>query len=352
MDKLSRCGGYNFQPLVKMIAESKKSIHIDGRAGVGKSSLIRDLQKEFTKMQIAFTSLAPTNKACRIINGKTIHKFIGCNSRTTLLDTKTKVIFIDEISMVAEKFYKFFIVLKALRPDIIFIISGDFEQLLPVNDRVGECDYKASPALHELCDGRRLCLTKCRRANSDLFDLCDPANIPNIQKSQFGSAFASRHICFTNKKRMEVNEKMMNTFIKNFQDVQRAKKQKLGVVIEIEKSSCDANSQNLKLMKGMPIIAKKTCDNDDYSFANNETFKIENVNSEAITIINDEAETQEIPTLEFANLFYIAFCITTHKSQGESYDFPYTIHQWSQFSDRMKYVALTRSTDIKFINIL
>jgi len=209
----------NFEPLVKLIVESKKSFHIDGRAGVGKSKLIKDLQKEFTKMQIPFTSLAPTNKACRIINGKTIHKFIGCNSRTTLLGINTKVIFIDEISMVAEKFYKFFIVLKILRPDIIFIISGDFEQLLPVNDRVGECDYKASPALHELCDGRRLCLTKCRRANSDLFDLCDPANISKIQKSQFGSAFASRHICFTNKKRIEVNEKMMTSFIQNVQDV-------------------------------------------------------------------------------------------------------------------------------------
>jgi len=342
----------NFEPLVKMIIESKKSIHIDGRAGVGKSSLIKNLQTELTKMNIKFTSLAPTNKACRIINGKTIHKFIGCHSRTSLVSMDCNVIFIDEISMVPEKFYKFFIILKTLRPDIIFIISGDFEQLLPVNDRVGECDYKASPALHELCDGRRLCLTKCRRANSDLFNLCDPQNISKIQKSQFGSAFASRHICFTNKKRMEVNEKMMNTFIKNFHDVQRAKKQKLGVVLEIEKSSCDANSQNLKLMKGMPIIAKKTCDSDDYSFANNETFKIENVNSETITIMNDDAETQEIPTLEFVNLFYIAFCITTHKSQGESYDFPYTIHQWSQFSDRMKYVALTRSTDIKFINIL
>ena len=342
----------NFEPLVKLVVESKQSIHIDGRAGVGKSNLIRNLQKELTEKNISFTSLAPTNKACRIINGKTIHKFIGSHTRTSLLSMNCKYIFIDEISMVPEKFYKFFIVLKTLRPDIIFIISGDFEQLLPVNDRIGECDYKASPALHELCDGRRLCLNKCRRANSDLFDLCDPANISKIQKSQFGTAFASRHICFTNKKRMEVNEKMMNTFIKNFQDVQRAKKQKLGEVIEIARSSCDANSQDLKLMKGMPIIAKKTCDSDKYSFANNETFTIEKVNSEIITIINDEAETQDIPVEEFIHLFYIAFCITTHKSQGESYNFPYTIHQWSQFSDRMKYVALTRSTDIKFINIL
>ena len=116
----------NFGPLVKMIVESKKSIHIDGRAGVGKSSLIKNLQTELTKMNIKFTSLAPTNKACRIINGKTIHKFIGCHSRNSLLSMNCDVIFIDEISMVPEKFYNFFIILKTLRPDIIFIISGDF----------------------------------------------------------------------------------------------------------------------------------------------------------------------------------------------------------------------------------
>ena len=38
--------------------------------------------------------------------------------------------------MMSEMFYKFFIVLKRMLPDIKFIIAGDFAQLLPVKDRV------------------------------------------------------------------------------------------------------------------------------------------------------------------------------------------------------------------------
>jgi hypothetical protein len=83
--------------------------------------------------------------------------------------------------MVPEVFYKCFITLKRVRPNLKFIIAGDFEQLLPVNDRV-RCDYKNSPALHKLCDGRRLQLTKCRRSDDTLFKLIHPKNIKNLTK--------------------------------------------------------------------------------------------------------------------------------------------------------------------------
>ena len=59
----------DFQMLVELIMDSKKSFHIDGRAGCGKTTLIKMLQAEMYK------SLAPTNKACRLIDGETIHRF-------------------------------------------------------------------------------------------------------------------------------------------------------------------------------------------------------------------------------------------------------------------------------------
>ena len=52
------------------------SIHIDGRAGTGKSTLIKQLQAEMAKRDIKHVSLAPTNKACRIINAITLHRFV------------------------------------------------------------------------------------------------------------------------------------------------------------------------------------------------------------------------------------------------------------------------------------
>jgi len=47
--------------------------------------------------------------------------------------------------------------------DLKFIIAGDSRQIDPVNDRV-RFDYLSSRTLHELCDGNRLLLTKCRRS--------------------------------------------------------------------------------------------------------------------------------------------------------------------------------------------
>ena len=87
-------------------------------------------------------------------------------------------------------------------PSIKFIIAGDFEQLLPVKDRLGDRSFKGSCALHELCDGQKLHLTKCRRANKELFDLVKPDNIRNVSKTDFGSKFTDRRCTVTNKRRI------------------------------------------------------------------------------------------------------------------------------------------------------
>ena len=53
-------------------------------------------------------------------------------------------------------------------------------------------------------------------------------------------------------------------------------------------------------------------------------------------------------------VFYVAFCITIHKSQGSTFDHPYTIHDWGHpsFDNRLKYVALSRTTKLENINVL
>ena len=68
-------------------------------------------------------------------------------------------------------FYKFFILIKRLFPLIKFITAGDDNQLPPVNDN-WTGDYENSPAMFSLCDGNRIKLMKCRRADTELFDLC------------------------------------------------------------------------------------------------------------------------------------------------------------------------------------
>jgi len=53
-------------------------------------------------------------------------------------------------------------------------------------------------------------------------------------------------------------------------------------------------------------------------------------------------------------LFYVAYAITIYKSQGSTFDYPYTIHEYGHpmFDDRLKYVSLSRATSIEHINII
>ena len=93
----------DFKPLVNQTLDSKSSINIDGRAGTGKSTFI-NLYTEMNNRTFENTSLAPTNNACRVINGITIHRFIASFNMKSLMNNKCEYFFIDEISMVHEMY--------------------------------------------------------------------------------------------------------------------------------------------------------------------------------------------------------------------------------------------------------
>ena len=337
----------DFKPLVDQVIKSKKSIVINGRAGCGKSTLLKMLQAELTQQGIEFKTLAPTNKACRIIDGTTLHKFTISHSRKSLMEIKWEYIIIDEISMVSEKFYKFFITLHRLRPDIKFIIAGDFAQLLPVNDRIEDLDYENSPALHELADGNHLLLSTCRRSDKEVYNMCLPENIMSLKKEEFTHNKTKYNLCFTNATRKKINkEKMMDAVEAN----KKGKKQK---VVHLKAYVFDERSQDVSLLPNMPIIARMT--SDEYNIMNNEMFMITKVSEEWITMTsseNDSIACMSIPTSEFTKHFNIAYCITIHCCQGQSYNHPYTIHEFSRLDNRLRYVALSRSTKRDFINVI
>jgi hypothetical protein len=321
------------------------SINIDGSAGTGKSTLIGHIKKLFDEKNINHVCLTPTNQAANIIGGQTICKFLGKHfsnmkylKRVLFGDEKTgkkplDAIIVDEISMVHEIYYKFFITLKRMKPLLRFIIVGDFKQLEPVKDRV-QCDYKNSRALYELCNGNRINLTKCRRSDDTLFNICKKPM--EVDTNTFTKDFTMRHICFTNKKRKEINDTCMKKFI-------RGKNH-----ITIKPYVYDKNSQESKVAVGMPIIAR--INSNKHHICNNEVFNIESIDrkNNVINISNGEA----IPIAIFSRLFHMAFATTAHKSQGATIREAFTIHEWNKMNERLRYVALSRATCIKNINII
>lgn len=325
------------------IIDSNKSCHIDGRAGTGKSYLTNKVIDEIKKRNKPYLAFSPTNKGARIIGGTTIHsvyyKFKHNKKKLMKLLKNVEYIIIDEISMMVEAFYQLFIMIKKIYPTIKFIISGDFAQLPPVNDSWSG-DYKNSPAMYELCDGNRIQLKKCRRADDTLFKLCK--NISSISVSDFKKTENTYlNIAYKHKTRIHVNHNCMNRFIEEYRRP----------YVSLEKDKNNPKSQDLKLCVGMPVIAHTT--NKKLNILNSEKFIITEIDENTVIMKENEREIK-LKLKDFHKFFYLGFCITIHASQGDTFDSKYSIYDWNFifFCNRAKYVAMSRATNIRHIQII
>ena len=180
---------------------------------------------------------------------------------------------------------------------------------------------------------------KCRRADDELFNLCNPDTIMEVDPNIFFHEYTDSHLCHTNKKRKEINKTMMEK--------------------AITKTSCepvcikalpyDANSQDVQLIPNTPVICRVT--RNKLGICNNEMFTITHIDEQHTTLENEHAKV-DMDTKDFQRHFYVAYAITIHKSQGQTYNKPYTIHEWNKLDKRLRYVALSRATKKDYINIM
>jgi ATP-dependent exoDNAse (exonuclease V) alpha subunit len=335
----------NFLPLAKQVVKSGKSCGVFGVAGAGKTTLANTITNEIESSGMKCIKLAPTNKAASHINGMTIHKFylsmfLSNNYEKKLLKSLNNVdyIIVDEFSMVREIFYRFFVLIKRYVPNVKFIVIGDFRQLKPVND-VYTGSYKDSPALHQLCDGQQINLTRCRRSDAALFNLY--TNIESVDTTQFPvRELTELNIAYTHKTRKNINRQCMDKFSVGKE------------WIFAHKSSFNKKTQTSKLFVGMPIVAHRNFKKE--GIFNSELFTISHINFQSKTFsFVDGDTTQTFPVKIFSSMFFPGFCLTAHTSQGCTFNTKYTIYDWNhpRMDQTAKYVALSRATSIQNIQI-
>ena len=307
--------------------------------------------------------LAPTNVSALFINGTTLDRFknsfVNGSKSIQKKYGNLKYIFVDEISMVKEKFYRLLLTIKHARPDIKFIISGDFYQLPPVKDKISETNdihlpinyyrykYEDSRCLFELVDGMKLELTECKRSDDFVFNNSKQLKLgQEIDVTNYLQPVnLYKNVCFTNRKRQNVNRVCMERFIKEHKPRQ---------VAEFKKLTYSKYTQDMKICAGMPIQAR--INNKKLNIFNNEMYSVVSVTDDIIKVKSDiiiegEEKEIEIPRKQFNRLFVVAFCITIHKSQGASFTEPYVIHEWNIMDSCLKYVAYSRSSSNDFIHI-
>lgn len=148
--------------VLKLVAEQQKSVFFTGSAGTGKSVLLREtikvLRDRYKREPDRVAVTASTGLAACNVGGVTLHSFAGIglgkeaipelvkkikrNQKTKSRWMRTKVLIIDEISMVdGDLFDKLEGIARAIRNNgrpfggIQLVITGDFFQLPPVPDQ-------------------------------------------------------------------------------------------------------------------------------------------------------------------------------------------------------------------------
>lgn len=126
--------------VINNVLKSNVSI-IAGKAGVGKSSIMRAIMIALKRASLKFDSCALSAMAAKRIeeasgfSAKTIHRTLGCKGDNKFeYDENNKipinVLIVDEGSMVGASLFYF--LFQAIRDDTVVIISGDNKQLPPI----------------------------------------------------------------------------------------------------------------------------------------------------------------------------------------------------------------------------
>ena len=336
----------DFKPLIDKII-NLDGCSIQGIAGSGKSTLINSLVKKIRDIGKDVTLLTPTNISSIIIGGQTLDKFHKTLRSTDIIKNVVKdYVIVDEVSMMKEIFYKMMTVIKKIKPETKIILVGHNKQFGPVKDRIGDYDtkfYFDSDVFHELVYGNKLILTKCRRSDDRHFKNC--SNVNNVNVSDYGKKLTNFNICYTNKKRIEINKICMDI-------VKEKNKQSKKIELMLPKHPFSKISQDVYLTLGSPIISIKN--KKDVDIVNGEMFKVNDIDKKnnLIYISNHYKNNIKIPINKFQQWFHIAYCITSHKSQGQTINKPYTIHDWDLMSETCKYVSLSRSSEYEYVNII
>jgi len=331
--------------------ENGKSLMLNAKAGTGKSYCIDKVNDYFIEKGMSVQKIAFTNKASLKIKGQTIHRLLCIDkngvSNQKQLEKKMKkcgVICIDEISMINKSLWKQLFQLKRKYPNIPFLLCGDPRQLPPVEDE--NIDYFNHSTIHYICDynvAELKFFEKCRY-DKKLYDYLEKISLEqkldiDIPVNNFNiNTKKGTNICFSNNRRKHIN-KLYNDKIKET---------KQNEFLPYEDVN-DKYNQPFYIYEGLPLIANKTI--NDEGIMKNETFTIMSVDFEKKTFIIDLDE-KSFKFGDIHKLFTICYCMTTHKSQGDTISGELNIHEYNLISKdkRIFYTAVSRATSIEKIN--
>lgn len=394
------------------LIDDKKSIMTLGDAGTGKSHIIKQLDKEFKLCKVAFTNKA-TNKIGgktyhrEFVIGKV--KDITKDMIDGMRLKKYDAIIAEEISMNGGWIWRLLEVMKT-ELNIPILAFGDWKQIPPVKD---DTDYQNHMIVNNMFDYKTT-LTKNYRADKKLVELFNKyatnMNEFPLEELTLKKELRYINICWTNKTRKWVNSCCADKFNKDkkaYMIYATTEKDEKDFDYDDDPYCEDNNpTQNISVSVGMPMICRRTKDKDDIlQYYNNEMWKITNIYKGVISLeqqIGSKYSAEELmkalktkdkqskdklieqyiktkkpkhdkteryrvcltsteregvadldlPLDDLQKTFLVAFCITTHKAQGDTIKDEYNIFEWGRMDNALKYTALSRSISIDKVCVM
>jgi hypothetical protein len=326
---------------VMNVAEEEGGMLIEGRAGNGKSYIVKKYLgvwegDEFVRMNDDVIAMSFTNKASNAIKGTTIHKTLKISKNNTITKKAlekfkfVKYVVIDEIGMVPSYLWRLIMLIKKEHPSLIFVLMGDFRQLPPVGE---DLDTFNHPIVKYLCNNNRVELKVIHRYDKVLYDFLERGyekkNWRGLKRAEVDCEmiYTSKNICYTNDVRRRINEMCMNYY-----------KNEDATFIPVPEKQ---EGQDVWMYPGLPVMS--ITNNSKLGIVNGDEFIVSSYDDEKIYIDDFEVEINM-----FHKLFAPNYCATTHKSQGETYKCKVLLWEWNKLisNERLAYTACSRATDI------
>ncbi len=392
------------QTIIEKLSQ-KQNIFLTGGAGVGKTTITREVIEYFEDEAKKVAKLASTGMAATLIDGQTLHSFLDLGiasnvdelERNGKLETKKKVkklissmdlIVIDEISMVSDTLLDM-IKLRLIQADFkgSVLVVGDFLQLPPVVRGANEVKFAFESNSWTDFEFKKIELTHIYRTDDKEFiellgsvrDGFVDENIHNHLNefikplpedlSEFTFLFG-KNISASSHNKRQLDYIDSELFVKEAQIIKHSKSMK---DIEIERFMNDSRiDKELELKIGAPVLFTR----NSWNYFNGERGIVVNVDANNVYVQKSDAKVVKLEAVsqskakwseksvngkkemvEEAQLsvyqfpIKLAFAITIHKSQGMSIE-DLIIETNEIFAPSQFYVALSRSCNPKRLNLI
>ncbi len=388
----------NYMDLILEKLQQKKNVFLTGGAGVGKTTLTREIIKAYESEAKKVAKLASTGMAATLINGQTLHSFLDLGIASNIeelqknakYESKKKIkkliismdlIVIDEISMVSDALFEM-IELRLNQAGFSgsLLLVGDFLQLPPVVRGYGEVKFAFESSTWQNFSFEKVELTHIYRTDDLRFiKLLHEVRFGNINEevhnhlnefikplpndlSQFTFLFG-KNISATKHNKIQLDFIDEALHVKEAQIVKHLKSTQDK---EVERFMNDARiDKELALKIGAPVLFTR----NSWNYFNGQRGVVVNVDASYVYVQKSDGKVIKLePTSQSKatwkektlkgkkemveeNIFTVyqfpiklAFAITIHKSQGMSIE-DLIIDTNEIFAPSQFYVALSRSSN-------